>query len=64
MRYKTYKRKNLATGVVTTVHFSESHYTEVGLFPALVGGMAQLEAHQLINKWNSSRSRPKFIYSL
>jgi len=64
MRYKTFKRQNLQTGRVSIVAFSEDHYLQAGLFPSLLGGMAQLEAHQLINKWNAARTVPRFLYTL
>lgn len=53
MKYKGYKCLVLHTGEVLDRQFDESHFKQVGL-PVMSVGMPQLEALELVNKWNSS----------
>lgn len=49
-RYQGYMRK---TAAGADYHrFLETHYREAGVAPSLLSGIPQLEALELINKWN------------
>lgn len=44
--------------------FLETHYREAGVSPSLLSGMPQLEALELINKWNRDQVGLNTIYYL
>ena len=64
MRFTRFMRRILDNGLTEVVNFGAEHFTEAGLRPALLGGMPQLEAYQLINKWNGGQATPRFVYWL
>lgn len=64
MRPTYYLRKFLGNGNVERVPFDASHFIEVGVLPAPLAGMPQLEAYQLVNKWNKSQTNQTFVYAL
>lgn len=49
-RFQGYMRKT-NTGAEFHI-FLETHYREAGVSPSLLSGIPQLEALELINKWN------------
>lgn len=61
MRYRTYQRKMLSSGQVRECEFDSTHFKEAGL-PTMSVGMPQLEALELVNKWN--REPKTFVYWL
>lgn len=64
MRYKYFLRRVLDTGDIQRVPFDPSHYNAVGVGYSPAIGMPQLEAHQLVNRWNVLQSIQRFIYGL
>jgi len=55
MRYLGYFRMSLVTGETDRLDFNNSHFAEVGMRSQSIG-MPQLEALELVNKWNRSES--------
>jgi hypothetical protein len=64
MRPTHFLRRVLDTDDVQRIPFDATHYsaTGVGYSPAI--GMPELEAHQLINKWNVSQAKQRFVYAI
>lgn len=44
--------------------FLETHYREAGVAPSLLSGMPQLEALELMNKWNRDQVGLTCVYYL
>lgn len=64
MRPTHYLRKFLDSGTVELVPFDSANFQEAGLKPALLAGMPQLEAYQLVNKWNLNQTTQRYVYAL
>lgn len=63
MRPQThYLRKDLSTGKVQARKFVPADYKKVGLMPAMASGIPQLEALTLINTWNVSQDKQRFMF--
>lgn len=61
-RFLGFVRKGLSG---TEFHrFLETHYREAGVSPSLLSGIPQLEALELINKWNRDQVGLHCVYYL
>lgn len=63
MRPTHYLRKTLASGEIARVPFDKSHYDEAGVPFSPLAGVPELEAHQLVNKWNHQTDQ-RIVYAL
>lgn len=61
---KTYLARTVATGEVRELAFLPAHFREVGVAPAMAAGIPQLEAYQLINRWNIRQAVQGIVYAL
>lgn len=64
MRPTHYLRKYLDTGSVERLPFDQSQYKEAGLPFSPLAGVPELEAHQLVNKWNINQNTQTYLYAL
>ena len=63
-RFNRYMRKILKTGKVESLLFDAEHYAQAGLLFSPLAGMPQIEAYELINKWNINQVKQEFVYGL
>lgn len=63
MRYKSYFERILETGEVRELSFGPEQFKTMGLLPVSIG-MPELEALQLINRWNRTQQQVRFLYWL
>lgn len=64
-RYAGYFKQSTITGERMYQTFLETHYREAGLSPQKLSGMPQLEAHELVNKWNRDQAKPpQYVFIL
>ena len=63
-RFNRYMCKILKTGEVVSFPFGEVHYSQAGILYSPLAGMPQIEAYELINKWNINQVKQEFVYGL
>lgn len=61
MRFQTFTRRILSDGSTEVLEFTPDHYREAGVGYSPAVGMPQLEAYQLVNRWNHNS---RFVYTL
>lgn len=64
MRPKTYLAKYLHSNETAVLPFEKAHFDEAGVPFSPLAGMPQLEAFQLINKWNTGQTNQRIVYGL
>lgn len=64
MRPTHYLAKYLTSGETLSLPFDKSHFDEAGVPFSPMAGMPQLEAYQLINRWNTSQSDQRIVYGI
>lgn len=57
-------RKILASGEVQRIAFDRTQYAAVGVPYSPLAGVPELEAYQLVNKWNIQQADQRFVYGL
>lgn len=64
MRPTHYLAKVIRTGEVTRVQFLADHYKEAGVSYSPLAGFPELEAYQLLNRWNTRQDAQSVVYGL
>lgn len=64
MRYQTFMRRVVGESVPEVCTFGPDHFREAGVSYGTLAGLPQLEAHQLINRWNRNQFETCFVYWL
>lgn len=65
MRFKSFMRRMVDSGVTELVQFDVTHYLDAGVGFSSYAGMPILEAFQLVNKWNAQQvNNQRYVYWL
>jgi hypothetical protein len=59
-----YFQRSLTSGDIHQIAFTSKHYAAVGVPYSPLAGMPELEAYQLINKWNTQQVDQRFVYGI
>jgi hypothetical protein len=64
LRHTHFYRIHVTNGTNELVPFGPEHFQHMGLHYAPMAGMSQLEAYELVNKWNLQHKGEHYVYGL